>query len=220
MLLSTRGNRVRGATAVVAVRSIVVVWMLATAACQAPDPRQLPRPGPVPAGPPPTLEQQIAELSAASAPGPMHKRLDVLAGDWTVRLCEVAVDQSERDLAHGEAHIAWVHDGRFLQWEAKLDLAGSTSGFLGFDRRQEQYQLLMISSLSSGMGVASGFGDLDGSGIRFSQEMVDPRTGSHLRMSSALRSISPDHFVLDAMGVDEHGVERVVRRTHYQRVKR
>lgn len=202
-------------------RPMLALLVLAVASCQAPDPRTLPRPGVAITAAPRSLEEQVRELSEASRPGPMHQRLDALVGDWNVRLCDVAADQGERDLAHGEAHIEWVHERRFLAWRATLELAGSTSGFVGYDQRSKQYQLLMISSLSSGMGVASGYGDLDGQGIRFSQEMLDPGTGARLRMTSILRSIAPDHFVLDAMGVDEHGTERVVRRTHYERaVKR
>jgi hypothetical protein len=78
----------------------------------------------------------------------------------------------------------------------------------------------MISSLSSGMGVASGHGDLSGSGIRFTQETLDPASDRRWRMTSSLRLISRDHFVLDALGVDAQGEERVVRRTHYRRSRR
>lgn len=197
-----------------------ILVVLALAGCQAPDPRTLPRPGAAIPAEPRSLEEQVRELSAASRPGAMHQRLDALVGDWIVRLCEVAVDQGERELARGDARIEWVHERRFLAWRASLEIAGSTSGFLGYDQRSKQYQLLMISSLSSGMGVASGTGDLDDPGISFSQEILDAGTGARLRMTSILRSLGPDHFVLDAMGVDERGTERVVRRTHYERAVR
>ncbi|MBI5364028.1 MAG: DUF1579 family protein [Planctomycetes bacterium] len=188
-------------------------------ACQAPDPRA-PRPNAlVSAAAPRTLEEQVQELAAASQPGAMHARLELLAGLWSVSLCEVAADQRERELARGAARLDLVHGGRFLAWTAELERAGTTSGFLGYDLRHQQYQLLMISSLSSGMGVATGYGDLAGQGIRFTQETVDPPTGRRLRMASVLRALDRDHFVLDSFGVVEQGLERIVRRTPYRRAE-
>lgn len=185
-------------------------------ACQAPDPRASTLLAAAAAAPR-SLDEQVQELSAASQPGSMHARLEALAGDWSVSLCEVAADQREREVARGTARLEWMHGRRFLAWNAELERTGTTSGFLGFDLRSQQYQLLMISSLSSGMGVAIGYGDFAEQGIRFTQELVDPPSGRRLRMTSVLRSIAVDHFVLDAYGVDEAGLERVVRRTHYRR---
>lgn len=200
-------------------RIAALLGCVLAAACQAPDPRA-PRPNAlVPGAMPRTLDEQVLELAAASRPGAMHARLEPLAGVWIVSLCDVGIDQRERALAGGSARLDWVHGGRFLAWTAELDRAGTTSGFLGYDLRHQQYQLLMISSLASGMGVATGYGDLDGQGIRFTQETVDPPSGRRLRMASVLRALDRDHFVLDAFGVDEQGLERVVRRTHYRRAQ-
>lgn len=199
-------------------RTSLLALLLVLAACQAPDPRRAPPPGLAGPGPVPAdLDAQVAELAAASRPGAMHARLEPLVGEWTVRLCEVAEDQRETEWARGLARLEWAHGGRFLAWNAELARAGTTSGFLGYDLRNQQYQLLMISSLSSGMGVAYGYGDVAGQGIRFTQEVVDPPSGRRMRMTSVLRLVSANHFVLDAEGVDDKGVNRVVRRTHYER---
>jgi len=200
--------------------SLVLLLTLA-AACAATDPRLDPGSGAPPHGaaaPPRTLDEQVQELARSSQPGSMHKRLEPLVGLWSVELCEVADDQRERALARGAAELKWVHEGRFLSWGATLEAAGTTSGFLGYDLRAGQYQLLMISSLSSGMGVATGYGDLSGQGVRFTQETLDAPTGRRMRMTSVLRLIERNHFVLDAEGRDDRGQERVVLRTHYRRV--
>jgi Protein of unknown function (DUF1579) len=198
-------------------RSLALALVAALAACQAADPRMEPAGGRAAASGPRTLQEEVATLARASRPGPMHARLRALAGRWTVSLGSVAFDQSEREEARGTAALEWVHDGRFLSWTADIEGTGTTSGFLGYDLRHAQYQLLMISSLSTGMGVATGYGDLEGEGIRFTQEIVDPPSGRRMRMTSTLRLVDADHFVLDAYGVDERGEERVLRRTHYRR---
>lgn len=198
------------------VLALLTLTSLVCAGCRAADPREVARTAAV--APPPTLAEQVRDAARASAPGPMHRRLDTLAGDWRVELTDVAEDQTERPVAHGDARLEWVHDHRYLAWSARLAEAGTTTGFLGYDLRQEQYQLLMISSLSTGMGVATGYGDPAGQGVRFTLESFDPSHGQRARMSSLLRLLGPNHFVLDAYGVDAAGRERVVRRTHYRRI--
>lgn len=198
-------------------RTLAVLSLAAFAStgCQAADPRTTPR-APV-AGVAPSLAEQVREASRASTPGARHRQLEPLAGDWRIELADVAEDQTERSVAHGEGRLEWVHERRYLAWFAHLEGTGTTSGFLGYDLRQEQYQLLMISSLSTGMGVASGYGDLAGQGVRFTLESLEPASGQRARMSSVLRIVDANHFVLDAYGVDGAGRERVVRRTHYRR---
>lgn len=193
----------------------LVLAACVSSGCQAADPRTAPRP--VAASAPVSLAEQVREAARASTPGARHRELEPLAGDWRVELADVAEDQSERSVAHGEGRLEWVHERRYLAWSARLEGAGTTSGFLGFDLRLGQYQLLMISSLSTGMGVATGYGDLTGQGVRFTLESVDPASGQRARMSSVLRIVDANHFVLDAYGVDAAGRERVVRRTHYRR---
>lgn len=194
-------------------RSIRVAGLgMLLAACSAPDPRE--RRPPEATHAPQPLAEQVHALAISSAPGAMHRRLDPLVGDWTVTLADVAPTQAETVLASGHAHLEWSHGGRYLAWNAQLDSAGTTSGYLGYDLRGSRYQLLMVSSLSTGMGVADGVGDVRGSGIRFTLESFDPASNQRVRLVSLLRLVAPDHFVLESLGADE----RVVRRTHYARV--
>lgn len=183
----------------------------ALAACSAPDPRTTPATAqPIVA---PAFADQVRTLEAGSRPGTMHRRLDGLIGDWDVALADVDPTQAETVVARGAARLEWVHGGRYVLWSATLEHAGTTSGFLGYDLRGSRYQLSMVSSLSSGMGVADGYGDPRGSGIRFTLENYDPSSGQRVRLVSLLRSIDANHFVLESLGAED----RVVRRTHYLR---
>ncbi len=134
----------------------------------------------------------------------------------------VAVDEqaAETELARGEGELEWKLDGRFLQWTATLSIAGAprtTTGYLGFDVRSKEYELLMISNLATGMQVALGRGDPERDGLRFTLEQLDPETGAGIRAVSVLRLISKDHFALDQLASDGNGHERVVQRHHYRR---
>jgi hypothetical protein len=169
---------------------------------------------------PPSLEEQTLALERASRPGPEHHRLSVLCGAWNVTMVAVDEQATEIELARGEGELEWKLDGRFLQWTATLSIAGAprtTTGYLGFDVRSKEYELLMISNLATGMQVALGRGDPERGGLRFTLEQLDPETGAAIRAVSVLRLISKDHFALDQLASDGDGRERVVQRHHYRR---
>lgn len=192
----------------------LVVGSAGLASCGATEPTRAAVPER--AAPTVSIEAQVDELVRASEPREGHRALDPLVGRWTVTLSDVHGGGRETELARGHATIAWVLDGRFLRWDAELEIAGQprhTTGYLGFDKRGSVYELLMISNLATGMSVAQGSGDLARSGIRFQLEQADPSSGSILRMQSRLALMTPDHFALDQLADDG----RIVRRTHYRR---
>ncbi len=170
---------------------------------------------------PPTLAELAALQESATRPGREHRALDPLAGAWITSNVAVDAQTKETDPVAGRAAIDWVLGGRYLRIDANLELPGGAlhtwSGFLGFDQAQDEYQWLMVSDLSTGMGVAKGRGELSRGGIRFVLDVVDPRSGAMARATSLLRAIAPDHVVLEQIGADANGLERVLRRTHYHR---
>lgn len=193
--------------------------VLAAACVSYPDP-QPPRP-PLATGPTPSLAEQAALQEAGTRPGKEHRALDPLVGAWITSNVAVDAQARESDPVAGRAAIEWVLGGRYLRIDANLEIPGSAShtwtGFLGFDQVQDEYQWLMVSDLSTGMGVAHGRGELSHAGIRFVLDVVDPRTGALARATSVLHAMDPDHIVLEQIGPDVNGIERVVRRTHYRR---
>lgn len=204
-------------------RSLVALLLVACAACVAAEPTRTP---PRATADVPrvleSIEAQAQTASAASRPRREHQAISVLAGRWSTRVVNVDASGVEHDPYPGQARIEAVFGGRYLRWEATLELGAethATSGFLGFDLNQSEYQLLMISDLATGMGVARGRGDPHGKGIRFTIEVPDPATGALRRAVSLLRCQDADHFVLEQLGADASGAEHVARRTYYARAQ-
>lgn len=196
----------------------LAVLLAAVTACQTPP--QAPSPRAAREIDAETLESQVSRLARDSRPRREHQSLDVLVGSWTIELASVDEAGAEQALAMGHGEIAWILGGRFLRWDASLSIRGrneATTGYLGFDLNAHQYQLLMISSLASGMTIARGDGDVAGNGITLELEQFDSKAGVRRRMKSTLRALTRTHFVLDQVGADAQGVERVVRRSHYRR---
>jgi hypothetical protein len=171
------------------------------------------------------LEDQVRALSTESRPGPKHAAIGPLAGTWDVVLSDVGADQKETERFRGTATLAWILGGRFLKWDVAVDFGGvpgTTTGFLGFDARLDEYELLMISDLAQGMAVAHGTGELAAQGLVFTVEQLDPRSGARARSRSRLRLLAGDHFILqqlepDSPAAGSGGGEHATRVWHYRR---
>jgi len=192
--------------------------ILASTACVSHPDRPPPRGGdPII---PVTLAEQAARQADATRPGKEHRALDPLVGAWITSSVAVDADGREGDAVAGRAAIDWALGGRYLRIDADLEMPGggthTWSGFLGYDQASDEYQWLMVSDLSTGMGVAKGRGEISRGGIRFVLDVVDPRTGAMARATSVLRVLAKGHVVLEQIGVDPTGLERVLRRTHYR----
>jgi len=203
-------------------RLLCLLGVLA-AGCEAPDPAARSGRGGAVAPPPAatlSLEAQAKELSAASRPGGAHEVLDPLVGDWDVTLSTTSAQGVESEPYRGHATLAWTLGRRFVRWDATVafgEFVGTTTGFLGFSTRTRQYQMMMISDLATGMEIARGNGELRAVGIVFELEQIDPASGARLVAKSRLRSISPDHFVLEQLEPTGSGKDRVSRVWHYRR---
>lgn len=175
------------------------------------------QPKAAPAAEPPSVAAQVEALEAASRPGPMHQRLAVLIGDWDTNVVRVAPDGTEIPAGSGRTSITPLFEGRYLRWDASLDLGQrtqETTGWLGYDRTVGEYQLCMITSFSSGMGIFRGQGDLTREGILFVLERLDSATGARLEARNRLKLLTPEHFVIE----DEDEDRRVRTRSHYRRI--
>jgi hypothetical protein len=201
-------------------RSCACAALVLSSCVSQPEP---PPASPVANLPPPTLAEQAALQEKSTRPGPHHRKLDPLVGAWTTLNSAVDAEGRETDPVPGRAAIDWTLGGRYLRIDANLEVPnGGTytwSGFLGYDEPHAEYQWLMVSDLSTGMGVARGQGELAREGIRFVLELQDPRSGGFARATSLLRLLGPDELVLEQLGADTRGLERVLRRTHYRRAK-
>ena len=203
-------------------RTLLLFLLAIAASCTAPDPRHRAAGArPVAPAPQPSIEERVALAESASHPRAEHHGLDQLAGSWETRAVDVDSNGRELEPMSGHASIGWIFGGRYLKWDETLDIGSAThatTGYLGYDALvRQEYELLTITDLSTGMGVAYGKGELAGAGIRFTLDLVDPGSGETLRAQSRLRAIDRDHFVLEVMGADPMGNDSVRRRTYYHR---
>ncbi len=193
------------------------VLLLALAACQSSTP-QKPKRLPAVRQPTPDIEEEVSAREAKSRPGVMHKKLDPLIGDWQTSVTRLAPDGTEVPGGSGVTRITQLFGGRYQRWDAVMDIGGrshETTGWLGYDLNALEYQLCIITSFSSGMGIYRGHGDLAKDGILFVLETIDQKTGVPMRSRNRLKLVTADHFVIE--DVDEDMIAHA--RSHYRRVK-
>lgn len=166
------------------------------------------------------MEEQVEALERISQPGKAHARLASLAGEFRMESARVAADGTEtRTPLEGLARLEWILGSRYLRWDSQARVDGrefTTHGWVGYDNRLEEYQLSMITSVSSGMAIWHGAGNPLAEGITFTMEQFDPRSGSRLRARNRLRVVSQDVFVTEDLDAEE----RALQRTYYRRITR
>jgi hypothetical protein len=170
--------------------------------------------------PPPSSRRRRSRTKAATpsrgASRAKHYSLDPLVGTWTTRFVNVSADGTERPHL-GNAKIMGRGRPLLNGCDARYRAAGARRWATWLSLNRAEYQLLMISDLTTGMSVAHGRGDINAKGIRLTIEVVDPTSGAIKRAQSTLRLVDKNHSLLEQLGVDPQGEERIVRRTHYQR---
>lgn len=154
-------------------------------------------------------------------PGPMHKALHPLIGEWKFELLDMEGGEPGTLTARGTGSIQSALGGRYLIWNTTAESEGGEvhgAGLLGYDLAQKQYEFLWVSGRTTGMPIARGEGVLMGRGIDFTIQVRDPRTGRLAVGRTVLRATDLDHFVMENYALDVAGELRVRQRTKYSRV--
>ncbi len=198
----------------------LALFLCVTAACTSTPPPPAPTSGPGRAPQELTTAERIELARRVHQRGRGHERIDVLEGTWEVEVTSQDADGGNvRSAGWGVGKIEWTMGRRFLRWELELDVSGEThqvSGFFGYDVVLQEYQALWISELATGMSLARGGGDPEGRGI----VLQNRPTGNEVSSArSVLRVLDADHFVIESIGPDARGVEGVVQRASYVRVR-
>jgi len=81
-------------------------------------------------------QEMMKKMQEAGAPGPAHKALDVLVGNWQAEVkCWMDPD-GPPNVSQGTAKATWILNGRFLQEEFHGEMMGKPFtglSLLGYD---------------------------------------------------------------------------------------
>jgi hypothetical protein len=149
-------------------------------------------------------------------PGPVHHRLDDLAGSWDVIVRYHLGDKEHEGKASCDAK--WILGGRFLQQIYKSRFQGKpyeVIQLLGYDNVGKKTIEIKMDSMSTGVLHNEGSISEDGRVITNFGKNVDPATGKLHKLRTVTTIVDHDHFTLEWFGSEDGGKEsKVVSMSH------
>jgi hypothetical protein len=151
--------------------------------------------------------------------GPVHQRLNDLAGKWDVAIQYKLGDKVQNGKATCEAKC--ILDGRFLQQDYHSLFQGKpyhVMQILGYDNAKKKVIELKMDTMSTGIMHNEGDISTDGKVITNKGENLDPRTKKPYTLRTVYTIADHDHFTIEWYKVEE-GVpdEKTVTLTHTRR---
>jgi len=143
----------------------------------------------------------MKKVEAAGTPGPGHKALQALVGDWKAEVKCWMDPAGSPEVSQGTAKANWKFNGRFLEEEFHGEMMGKPftgQTLLGFDNTKQTFNSVWLSDTQTSMFTSEGKGDSGNKVITLEGKASCAATGrKDIPMRTVLRVISPDKHVLE-----------------------
>jgi hypothetical protein len=145
--------------------------------------------------------EMMKKVEAAGRPGPGHKALEPLLGDWKAEVKCWMDPNGKPEVSQGRAHASWTFNGRFLEEEFHGEMMGKPftgQTLLGFDNVKQTFKSVWISDTQTSIFTSEGKGDNGNKVITLEGKASCAATGrKDIPMKTVLRVISPDKHILE-----------------------
>jgi hypothetical protein len=149
----------------------------------------------------PNLEEMMKKAEAAGAPGPAHKLLEPLVGDWNAEVKMWMAPDAPPTISHGTSKSTWTLQNRFVQAEFNGEFMGKPfrgMSFTGYDNVRQRYRSVWIDDMSTTMVTSEGDADTGGKVITFGGSYACAMTGEkHKATKQIYRILSRDKHVFE-----------------------
>ncbi len=138
----------------------------------------------------------------AMTPGPSHKALESLAGEWNIEAkFWMAGPDGEPMVSKGTAKAHWILGGRFLQEDVSSEMMNMPfqgMGITGYDNMKKKYVSSWVDNMGTAISTSEGTADADGKVFTFTGKMDDVMTGQKDKMFKYItRVVSPDKHIFE-----------------------
>jgi hypothetical protein len=146
-------------------------------------------------------QEMMRRMEAAGTPGPAHKALEALVGDWKAEVKCWHEPGGAPQVSQATAKTNWILNGRFLEEEFHGEMMGKpfTGRFLmGYDNTRQTFNTVWISDMQTAMLTSEGKGE-DGNKVITLEGRSDcPGTGErNVLVKSIFRVLSRDKHVFE-----------------------
>ncbi|MGW8390389.1 DUF1579 domain-containing protein [Pseudoduganella sp. HUAS MS19] len=169
---------------------------------------------------PPDEKAAMEAMNKAATPNEAHKKLEALAGKFTVK-SKMWMDPSKPpEESDGSAERKWIMGNRYLQESYQGKFMGQPfdgMGVQGYDNVTKKYFGSWIDSFSTGMTLARG--TMNGNTIKYKGMMSDPMMGKEVPYTMSMAITDNDHHKLEMWGPGPNGKDMKWMEMNYTRVK-
>lgn len=128
----------------------------------------------------PDQEEMMKKWMAVATPGPEHKALEALVGDWEVASKWWMAPDAPPDESKGTSKVRSILGGRFVQEDYDGQFMGRPMhglGLTGYDNFKKRYASLWIDDGGTAMYTSTGSATADKKSFTFNGRMDDPMSG-------------------------------------------
>ncbi|MEO5803191.1 MAG: DUF1579 domain-containing protein [Verrucomicrobiota bacterium] len=146
-------------------------------------------------------EEFRKKVEAAGAPGPAHKALEPLVGNWNAEVkCWMDPD-GPPNVSQGTAKTSWTLNGRFLEEQFNGEMMGKPftgRSLLGYDNTKQTFQSVWVSDMQTSIFTSEGKGENGNKVITLEGKASCAATGRNdVPMKTVFRVISPDKHIFE-----------------------
>ena len=148
-------------------------------------------------------EDAQKKMEAASTPGPAHKALEPLIGNWKaeVKCFHDKEGQGQGQTSHGTAKVGWVLNGHYLEEEFHGEMMGKKftgKTILGYDNIRQAYRSVWISDMQTSIFTSEGKAEQGNKVITLEGKSDCPATGRrNFTVKTTYRLLSSDKHVFE-----------------------
>ena len=164
-------------------------------------------------------QEMMKKVEAAGTPGPSHKALQALTGNWKAEVKCWMDPAAPAEVSPGTAKANLTFNGRFLEEEFHGQMMGKPfvgRTLLGFDNIKQTFNSVWVSDNQTSMFVSERKADGSNKVITMEGKTNCPATGRRdIPMKTVLRIVSPDQHVFemyDGSKVNAKTMENTYRR--------
>ena len=143
----------------------------------------------------------MKKVATAGTPGPAHKALHALVGDWKAEVKCWMDTSGSPDVTQGTAKAAWTFGGRFLQEDFHGQMMGKPfkgMSLTGYDNVRQKYRGIWVDDMSTTIVTSEGDVDPAGKVFTFGGNYACAMTGEKNKESSMVyRILSRDKHVFE-----------------------
>jgi len=145
--------------------------------------------------------EMMKKVEAAGTPGPAHKALQALAGNWKAEVKCWMDPAGKPEVSQGTAKANFALNGRFLEEEFHGQMMGKPftgKTLLGYDNVKQTFNSVWVSDMQTSMFTSEGKGENGNKIITLEGKANCPATGrKDIPMKTVLRVNSPDQHIFE-----------------------